>query len=229
MLQVCLKLSLVTFSFLLNAEIRLPASYFLSSSPLPEKTVDPDVVWPTFAAHVTGYPSVWLRGDSTMSLCHCCSMSHTLAHTRPLLSWLENSHITSSTIECELHTKDNVTLFKICCGPLSPASPLHYGWHRYVPQTHFVFALSKIGQGMDFKFILSCCTKCAPEVVLFCSRQRLLSDLQWEPQQVHKGGERHLSDRGSLWPSCQRAAVSLGLRITRPQSVPQALSGSHGD
>lgn len=72
-----------------------------------------------------------------MSLCLCCSMSHTLAHTRPLLPWLENSPATSSTTECKLHTKDNVTLFKPCCGPLSPASPLHYCWHRYVHLTHF--------------------------------------------------------------------------------------------
>lgn len=177
------------------------------------------VVWATLATHVTGYPSVWLRGWNTMSLCHCCFMSHTLAHTRPLLSWLENSTTDSSTTECKLHTKDNVTLFEMCCDPLSPASPLHYRRHRYVPLIKFFVYPTWPSDRIVLSY----------KAVLFCSRHWLLPDLQWEPQQVHKGGECHLNDGGDLWSSCQRAAIPLGFRIAHPQSVPQALYGGHGD
>lgn len=62
---------------------------------------------------------------------------------------------------------------------------------------------------------------------LFCCRQRILPDLQREPQQVHQGGKCHLNNGGPVWSSCQRSAVSLGFRIACPEPQAPTLSGSH--
>lgn len=105
------------------------------------KLVELPGVWPGVTTHVTGYPSVWLKREGTESLDHCCSMSHTFVYTRPLCSWREISATVSSNSNCKLH-KDNVALFKFCCGPLCPCpSLLHHRWYRYVTQKHFCWLI----------------------------------------------------------------------------------------
>lgn len=124
-----------------------------------------------------------------------CALSYTFAHNRSHLPCLENSPTTSSTTLSKLHTEDNVTLFELCCGPRAPANPPHHCVHRYVPSPHFSLALRR---NLWAKIIRNGHVSCTFDTVLFFSRHWLFPDLQWEPQEMLKGGDRHLNYGGHL-------------------------------
>lgn len=184
------------------------------------------VIWPTLAPHVTGCPSVWLRGEPPC-LCVIVAVCHTPLHTPDPLS-----HDLKTLLQPHPPLCANYTLrimlpcsnFAVVLGLLQvlriTADIGTYPWH---------FFFLSIQLGCWVKTLWNSHMSCAVEAVLFCSRQWLLPDLQWQPQQVHKGGECHLDYGGPLRSSCQRAAVSLGLWITHPQSQAEALSGGHRD
>lgn len=138
--------ALITFQTASKTFVLLPLScpdiLFSTSCPLGKKKTSKKL-WKLMefavvrgAPHVTGCPSVRLSGPSAVSLCHCCSLSHTFAHTlHPLspMTWKPSCDFVQPLFfvlhPCRQLTKD-VAVLQLCRAPRAPASPSHNCRHR---------------------------------------------------------------------------------------------------
>lgn len=151
-------------------------------------------IWPTMLPHDRKIITVIKRTEAPW-LFHCCSLC--CAPLLTPLSWLGSLLSPNQTLRC--HLSQNLLWFFVSCKPsaskLTSVSTLDISINPFIS-----FGSNSAADSRG---------------CVFC-RQWNFSDLQPRPQQVHAGRKCQHYYSGIMQSPCQRAAVSLGFRVTPP-------------